>query len=198
VQEISWRAAGEDAILLELPDLAAAHRVWSTLRRAALPGVLDLVVGARTVLVVGEPAADLARVREIASGAEAGPAAESRLVEIPVEYDGADLADVAARTRLSTVDIIRIHSDTSYVVAFLGFAPGFPYMTGLDPALQLPRRDIPRTRVPAGSVAIAGEYTAVYPSASPGGWHLLGHTDIRLFADDALLGPGDRVRFVPR
>jgi KipI family sensor histidine kinase inhibitor len=192
------KSAGEDAVLLELPDLASAHRVWAALRQAALPGVLDLVVGARTVLVIGEPGADLVRVRQIASGADARPAAASRVVRIPVEYDGADLADVAARTGLSTAEVVRIHSDAEYVVAFLGFAPGFPYMTGISPALQLPRRGIPRTRVPAGSVAIAGEYTAVYPSPSPGGWHLLGHTDIRLFDNGALLGPGDRVMFVPR
>lgn len=192
------KSVGEDAVLLDLPDLAAAHRVWAALRRAALPGVLDLVVGARTVLIIGAPGADLERVQEVASGADSAPDVASRTVDIPVEYDGADLADVAARVGLSTVDVVRMHSESEYVVAFLGFAPGFPYMTGLDAALHLPRRDIPRTRVPAGSVAIAGEYTAVYPGPSPGGWHLLGHTDIRLFDNGALLGPGDRVRFVPR
>src|SRR5882757_805659 len=198
--EINWLPAGENAVLLEVSALATAHQVWAALRQADLPGVLDVVIGARTVLVVAEPGFDVDSVREVAARAGPGPDIAARTVEIPVMYEGADLADVATRTGLSTVDIVRMHSAVEYVVAFLGFAPGFAYLTGLDRALQLPRRDIPRTRVPAGSVAVAGEYAAVYPSPSPGGWHLLGRTSVRLFDPDegALLGPGDRVRFVPQ
>jgi KipI family sensor histidine kinase inhibitor len=197
---MSWRAVGESAVLLEVGSLPAAHRVWAGLRRAALPGVLDLVVGAGTVLVTIDPLRCAPeRVLRAAAEADELTPPQPRTVRIPVVYDGADIADVAARSGLSTVDVVRIHSGAEYLVAFLGFAPGFGYLTGLDPALQLPRRDSPRTRVPAGSVAIAGEYTAVYPNATPGGWQLLGHTELSVFdpgADrPALLGPGDRVRF---
>ncbi|HEX3814650.1 MAG TPA: 5-oxoprolinase subunit PxpB [Mycobacteriales bacterium] len=200
--DISWHAAGESALLLEVDSLATAHRIWAGLRAADLPGVLDLVVGASTVLVTVDPlSCDPEGVVRAAAAAGAAPVAEPRTVEIPVVYDGADLADVAGRAGMSIEDVVRVHSESAYLVAFLGFAPGFGYLTGLDPRLRLPRRDSPRTRVPAGSVAIAGEYTAVYPKPTPGGWHLLGRTEVSVFdpgaVRPALLGPGDRVRFVP-
>ena len=122
-----------------------------------------------------------------------------RLSVIPVRYDGPDLDQVAARTGMTRADVIRLHTSREYLVYLLGFAPGFAYLGDLDPALVLPRRPEPRTRVPAGSVAIAGAQTAVYPLATPGGWHLLGTTALRLFdparRPPALLQPGDRVRF---
>ncbi|MCB9378359.1 MAG: 5-oxoprolinase subunit PxpB [Holophagales bacterium] len=125
--------------------------------------------------------------------------------EIPVDYGGVagdDLDEVASRTGLSRREVIAIHAAATYVVAFVGFSPGFPYLLGLPRALQLPRRASPRARVPRGAVAIAGPFAGVYPSPTPGGWHLLGSTDAVLFdsrrTPPNLLAPGDRVRFVPR
>ncbi len=115
---------------------------------------------------------------------------------------GCDLEDVAAACGLSVPDVCRRHAAADYTVCFVGFLPGFPYLGPLDPLLRLPRRRAPRTHVPPGAVAVAGEYTGVYPWASPGGWHLIGHTDVSLFDLDAdppaLLAPGMRVRFVDR
>nr|WP_308209716.1 carboxyltransferase domain-containing protein [Actinomadura madurae] len=122
-------------------------------------------------------------------------------MEIPVVYDGEDLDEVADLTGLSRDEVVRRHSAASYTVAYLGFSPGFGYLSGLDPALHVARRESPRTSVPAGSVAIAGPYAAVYPSRSPGGWRLLGHSGLRLWDvsrdPPSLLRPGMRVRFVP-
>ena len=127
-------------------------------------------------------------------------ASKSNLVEIKVSYNGEDLAAVASATGMSPEAVATLHSEAVYAAAFCGFAPGFAYLTGLPNELHLPRRDQPRDRVPRGSVAIAGEYSGVYPSASPGGWHLLGSSTVTLFDPDrevpALINPGDRVRFV--
>lgn len=129
--------------------------------------------------------------------------------EIKVRYDGPDLADVAERTGLGEQEVIERHSRPTYRVAVMGFAPGFPYLTGLDQALQIDRRASPRERIPAGSVAIGGPHAGIYPVASPGGWHLLGSTDATLFRPEAarhhapeprevfLFAPGDTVRFIP-
>lgn len=132
------------------------------------------------------------------------PAAErntGRLVEIPVRYDGQDLAEVAHLTGLTESEVVEIHSGTTFNAAFAGFAPGFMYCTGLPEVLQLPRRSTPRVKVPAGSLAMADTYTAIYPLNSPGGWNLIGTTDVQMFDVNAeqpsLLLPGDRVRFVP-
>ena len=123
---------------------------------------------------------------------------------IPVRYggaDGPDLLEVAERVGLASERVAELHASVVYRVAILGFMPGFAYLGELPQALRLPRRDTPRTRVPAGSVAIAGLQTAVYPAATPGGWHLLGRTDVRLWDIDrdppAMLRPGDQVRFEP-
>ncbi|EIV90656.1 allophanate hydrolase subunit 1 [Frankia sp. QA3] len=121
-------------------------------------------------------------------------------VIIPVRYDGPDLVDLARLTGLTPAQIIRRHMRGPHRVAFCGFAPGFAYIAGLDAGLRVPRRDSPRTRVPAGAVAIADEFTGVYPRASPGGWHLIGRTDLTVFDltrdPPALLAPGTPVRFV--
>jgi len=123
------------------------------------------------------------------------------LVEIGVWYDGPDLAGVAAATGLSVNEVIARHSDPEYRVALLGFVPGFAYLGPIDPALVLPRRPSPRARVPAGSIAIAGNQTGIYPAETPGGWHLIGRTAAVLFdparEPAALLAVGDRVRFRP-
>jgi KipI family sensor histidine kinase inhibitor len=137
-------------------------------------------------------------------GAAAGTAGRAAIHEIPVHYGGAagpDLEAVAKRLRLAPADVMARHAGTTYAVFMLGFTPGFPYLGVLPAELELPRLRTPRTRVPAGSVAIAGRQTGIYPFETPGGWHLIGRTDARLWDLDrvppAMLAPGDEVRFVP-
>lgn len=199
------RRAGDAALLVETDDQAMAHRLQAAVRAARIPGVVDVVPGAGTVLVVTEPGhCDLDR---LAGALPALPLPESSASEvapvtITVDYDGEDLEEAASLTGLSRDELIARHAAGSYTVAYLGFAPGFAYLTGLDPVLHLPRLETPRTVVPAGSVAIAGPYAAVYPAASPGGWRLLGRTDVTLWdthrEPPSALQPGTRVRFSPR
>ncbi|MEO3784436.1 5-oxoprolinase subunit PxpB [Actinocorallia sp. B10E7] len=191
------RRAGDRALLVETTH---PHALRSAILAAGLPGIAEVVPGETTVLVVvsgpPEPVERRLRSLEVDAAEFSG-----RLVEIPVVYDGDDLAEVAELTGLAVAEVVERHSATEYAVAYLGFSPGFAYLTGLDPVLRVPRRTSPRTAVPAGSVAIAGPYASVYPSASPGGWRLLGRTALALWdvrrEPPALLGPGDRVRFVP-
>lgn len=176
---------------------------------ARLPGVVETVPAFRSVLVVYEPRAvafdDLVEQAERCARAAMPALAEGgRLVEIPVVYGdaaGPDLEHVADVCGLSPSEVVRLHSEPTYVVFMLGFAPGYPYLGLLPPPLRLPRRATPRTRVPSGSVAVADAFTGIYPQETPGGWHLLGRTPLRLFDPDrtppCLLRPGDRVRFVP-
>ena len=189
------RPAGDRGVLIELPDNHAAVSVARAL--AGRPELEDVVPGHRTVLVTwraGAPPPDLAAIVE-----GSPPPVAGRDVEIPVVYDGPDLQEVARLTSLSTEEVAERHLAPKYVVAFLGFAPGFAYLLGGDPLLEVPRLERPRERVPAGSVAIAGPYSGVYPRESPGGWRLLGHTSVTLFDpkrdSPALLACGDRVRF---
>ena len=199
---VSARPAGDRALLLELPGTEAALRVAQRLGEAC-PELTDVVPGHRTVLAVWEtePRADLAALaaEELAVPGTAVPGTE---VEIAVTYDGPDLAEVAALTGLSPEEVITRHAGAEYLVAFIGFAPGFAYLLGGDERLAVPRRAEPRERVPAGSVGIAGPYSGIYPRESPGGWQLLGHTDTVMFepARDppACLAPGDHVRLVRR
>jgi 5-oxoprolinase (ATP-hydrolysing) subunit B len=195
------RAYGERALLVTLTGLAQAGSLYADLRADPPAGVVDLVPAARTVLVrfateegARSAASEIQRRNPRPLADEDGP-----LVEIPVRYDGADLAEVAASSGLSVAEVIALHTGAHYRVAFIGFAPGFAYLAGLPAALQLPRRPSPRPKVTAGSVAIAGEFSAVYPGESPGGWHLIGTSDLRLWELDrqppALLQPGNRVRF---
>jgi KipI family sensor histidine kinase inhibitor len=193
---------GPRAILIE--DLDAEPADWAAgLRRMSFPGVAEVVPAAETVLVACADAGALAWVRERLASVRAvdTDAAASRVpIEVPVRYDGEDLGFVAGSAGLEVDDVVALHSAGDYVVAFCGFAPGFGYLRGLDHRLHLPRRATPRTRVPGGSVAIAAEYTAVYPRPSPGGWLLLGTTVSVMFDPDrsppALLEPGTHVRFV--
>lgn len=191
------RRAGDRGLLVETP---SPHALRASILAAGLPGVTDVVPGEATVLVVVREGLELVEreLRSVEPGASGPP---GRRLEIPVVYDGADLAEVAELTGLTAEEVVARHGAAEYTVAYLGFSPGFGYLTGLDPVLRLPRRRTPRTSVPAGSVAIAGPYAAVYPSASPGGWWLLGRTGLALWDvrrdPPSLLGPGDRVRFVP-
>jgi KipI family sensor histidine kinase inhibitor len=202
VTGVEVRPAGDRGALLEVPDNPAAVRLAEALRRQ-LDDVVDVVPGHRTVLVTwaGDPPETdrLSAVADAALAGSAGP--RGRSVEIPVRYDGPDLTEVARLTGLSPEDVVSRHSGAVYDVSFLGFQPGFGYLLGLDERLVVPRLDEPRTRVPAGTVAIAGPYSGVYPRESPGGWRLLGGTSTVLFdagrVPPALLAPGDRVTFVP-
>ncbi|MGW0519465.1 5-oxoprolinase subunit B family protein [Crossiella sp. NPDC003009] len=200
--ELDVRRFGSSAALVELADGAAAHALHALLSQRPPAGVLELVPAARTVLVRFDPAAtSFAALREHLDqhAPPPGMRAPARTVEVPVRYDGADLAEVAALTGLSGAEVVRRHLAGDYTVSFCGFAPGFAYVTGLDPALRVPRRDTARTSVPAGAVAIADEFVGIYPRSSPGGWRLLGRTDLVLWdtARDrpGLLTAGTRVRF---
>lgn len=209
---------GDAALTITLGDAVdlalnrRVHRLAAAIARLAHPAVVDVVPAYAAVTVFYEPLhashADLAAALAplvAAAADDAGEAAAGgtapREHVIRVRYDGPDLADVAARTGLAASEVVARHAARTYTVYLLGFVPGFAYLGDLDPALALPRRGEPRTRVPAGSVAIAGRQTAVYPLATPGGWHLVGRTDARLLdlarTPPTPLAPGDRVRFVP-
>lgn len=196
---------------------ARVHAAARTIAAADIAGVTDVAPAYATLAVYFDRArvsyASVARAVEVlleghvagASGdagepAPHGTARAARLIEIPVIYDGEDLDAVARATELTTAEVVARHAGREYVAYMLGFTPGFAYLGELDLALVLPRRATPRPRVPAGSVAIAGAQTAVYPAATPGGWHLIGRTRLVLFDAErdppALVRPGDRVRFV--
>ncbi|MFD9305875.1 allophanate hydrolase subunit 1 [Streptomyces sp. NPDC060048] len=197
-------AVGADALLLEVDsaeEVAALHAELLRRRDAGeLGGVREVVPAARTVLLDGvrEPGALGAR---IARWEPAAPAADAEPppVTVPVRYDGPDLAEVAGLWGVRPEEVPGIVGGIVFRVAFCGFAPGFGYLTGLPEHLRLPRRATPRTAVPAGSLALAGEYAGVYPRSSPGGWQLIGSTDAVLWdparEPAALFAPGVRVRF---
>jgi KipI family sensor histidine kinase inhibitor len=200
---VRLRPAGERGLLVEVEDLETVHRLHAALRELDPPGVVELVPGYRTLLVVAEPER-VGVLDELAAGLperELPPAGAvtGEPVEIPVTYDGEDLPEVASLTGLEPGEIVRRHTAPEYTVAFLGFSPGFPYLVGLDPALEVPRRATPRTSIPAGSVGLAGGQTGIYPTASPGGWQLIGRTEVTLFDPErdppTLLEPGSRLRF---
>ncbi|MFD5572090.1 5-oxoprolinase subunit B family protein [Streptomyces cadmiisoli] len=195
---------GDRALLVEVSSGDEAQALHAELVRRRAEGSLtvrEIVPAARTVLLDGLD--DPVRLASELTATEV-PVASPRtgeVVELPVRYDGPDLADVAALWGMSEPEVARVHAGTEFLVAFCGFAPGFGYLTGLPPHLHVPRRTTPRTAVPAGSVALAGPYTGVYPHASPGGWQLIGTTGAVLWdhvrVPAALLSPGTRVRFVP-
>lgn len=197
---VQLRPAGLRAVLAELPGNASVRKLVAAVREE-VAGLEEVVAGHDTVLLVWEegrtPPADLhQRVAAVLAAAHRDP--EPSALTLDVHYGGPDLAAVAAACGMSSEEVVRRHTAATYEVGFLGFSPGFAYLLGGDPALQPPRRSSPRERVPAGSVAVAGEYTAIYPSASPGGWHLIGRCEATLFdlARDApaLLQTGMRVQ----
>jgi KipI family sensor histidine kinase inhibitor len=195
---------GDHALLVEVSSGAAAQALHAELLRRRAEGslsVAEIVPAARTVLLDGLE--DPRRLAEQLPRWEIPPhaARTQEAIEIPVRYDGPDLADVAALWGVPGHEVPAIHAAAEFRVAFCGFAPGFGYLTGLPARYDVPRRATPRTAVPAGSVALAGPYTGVYPRSSPGGWQLIGTTDAVLWdharVPAALLAPGTRVRFVP-
>lgn len=198
---------GDRALMLQCGSTAEVLAWVDALSAARLPGVLDIVPAARTVLVKldnprlqGVVRQRLRKMRVAAPVANAvAPADRGADVVIDVVYDGPDLAEVAAVTGLTTAQVIHAHTTALWRVGFSGFAPGFAYLIDGDARLRVPRRPEPRTSVPAGSVALAGEFSAVYPRQSPGGWQLIGHTDAVLWdlgrPNPALLTRGMWVQF---
>lgn len=195
---------GDRALLIEVP-AAQVIALRDGLVSAGHRGLRSVVPGARTVLVEfdralisGPELADLVQGCQRTPDGVGAPALEP--LQIPVRYDGPDLDAVASQVGLPVQEVVAVHLDGDYTVQLCGFSPGFGYLTGLDPRLQVPRLASPRPVVEAGSVALAGEYTGIYPRRSPGGWRLIGHTEVQLFDLDrsppALLRPGTRVRFV--
>ncbi len=172
-------------------------------REAGHLSAVDIVPAARTVLIDG--VSDPYKIVETLEKAEEPDKAqksEGQLITVPTVYDGIDLPDIAESCNTSPEGVVRRHQEIEFEVAFCGFAPGFAYLTGLPPDLRVPRLNEPRVSVPRGSVALADEYAAVYPAASPGGWRLLGRTDLVLFDLErdppSTLRPGTRVRFEAR
>jgi KipI family sensor histidine kinase inhibitor len=196
---LRWRPYGATGVLIELDSTDEIH----ALHRRALghPDVVESVPGATTLFVTGRRSpADLVHLLTVLSGEPPDAGLRTPTVHhVDVVYDGADLVDVAALTGLRVDEVIRRHTAPLYVVAFLGFSRGFPYLAGLDPTIVVPRLATPRTSVPAGSVAMGAGYTGIYPASSPGGWRLLGRTDAQFFDEHAdpptRLVPGDRVQF---
>jgi KipI family sensor histidine kinase inhibitor len=195
--------SGTTALLAELDDLEQVQGLYDALTDEPPAGVVDVVPAARTVLVVVDPAVTsldaLARAVR-ATGPRTGRRHGGELVEVPVVYDGEDLPDAAAHLGWSPAELVRRHTSARWTVAFCGFAPGFGYLASPDWPQEVPRRSSPRTKVPPGSVALAGAFSGVYPRESPGGWQLVGRTPLAVFDlsrdPAALLRPGVRVRFV--
>ena len=209
--------AGDGAVTIEFGDqitsqlvgrVAALDKLLQAAReRGELAGVVETMPTFRSLTVLYDPlqtsrAALDPVLTALASQSEAAPAANGRRWRLPVCYGGefgADLADVASATGLSPDAVVQLHADTELSVYMIGFMPGFPFMGDLPSALDMPRRREPRLRVPAGSVAITGSLTAIYPWQSPGGWQLIGRCPVPLFdaaaATPSLLAPGDTVRF---
>ncbi len=195
--------SGSTALLVELADLDEVLALYAALDEDRPPGVVDLVPAARTVLVVTDPAATTLDAVEAAvrrTTPRPGRRDTAERVEVPVVYDGADLDDAAALLGCDAAELVRRHTSAQWNVAFCGFAPGFGYLVSPDWPAEVPRRSSPRTKVPPGSIALAGPFSGVYPRESPGGWQLVGRTPLAVFdlsrEPAALLRPGVRVRFV--
>ena len=201
---------GDSAFLVELPELTAVVAYYRGLagtgasaRFSAPQGIIDVVPAARTVLVTFDPETIRpSEVRDWLDSAEPAYAVASsgREVTIEVSYGGPDLTDTAQFLGMSEAEVVKLHTNSEWTAAFSGFAPGFVYLVTTHERLRVPRRNTPRTAVPAGSVGLAGEFSGVYPRSSPGGWQLIGTTTAALWdaskAEPALIRPGDLVRFV--
>lgn len=192
----------DSGLLVELADLQEVHALYAALVDSPPDGVTDLIPAARTLLLQLDPQrADVRAIEEAVRAAEprAGLHDDGESLEVPVVYDGADLAEVARLTGLTEREVVDKHTGAEWKVAFGGFAPGFGYLAGGPQDLVVPRRTESRTAVPAGAVGLAGAFSGIYPRESPGGWQLIGRTELQIFSIDrdppALLRPGVRVRF---
>ena len=202
------RSAGGTALLATFDSLADVVAFRAGLAQAALPGLTEVVSGARTLLLRFDPTTtDAGRLRtELTQVSPVSPVSATREAHeadplvIPVTYDGEDLDTVTELTGMRRDELVAWHTGQLWTSAFCGFAPGFSYLTGSDRPLDLPRRSTARTAVPSGAVAVAGEFSAVYPRTSPGGWQLIGRTDVPMWSLDrtppALAPAGTLVRFV--
>jgi KipI family sensor histidine kinase inhibitor len=199
--------AGPTALLVELNDPAAVMPLYEALRDDPVPGVADIIPAAQTLLVQMRPGlpADRALASQIVrrlGRATAPERKDAAPIEIPVVYDGPDLAEVAEHMQITPDQVVAAHQSANWQVAFCGFAPGFAYLICDDPRFDLPRRAAPRVKVPAGSVGLAGRFGGIYPHEGPGGWQIIGSTSVAMWdltrAVPALLQPGNRVRFVAR
>jgi KipI family sensor histidine kinase inhibitor len=194
---------GDRAILVEVADAAERRRLDTTLRRRPLSGTVEHVPGARTVLVVATTPNALPGIatalHDLVLDEDDSPEQSDEVV-VEVSYDGPDLQGVATHLGITPAEVVARHTGQDWTVQFAGFAPGFAYLSGSEGGLDVPRRESPRTRIPAGSVGLAGPYSGIYPRPSPGGWQLVGRSGIRLWDPDrdppALLTPGRHVRFV--
>jgi KipI family sensor histidine kinase inhibitor len=195
--------SGTTALLVELDDLDEVLGLYAALEHHPPDGVLDLVPAARTLLVVTDP--DVTSLSSVSEAIRRIEPRENRqdsgeLVEIPVTYDGEDLEEAARLLGCDAEEVVRRHTTAQWTVAFCGFMPGFGYLVSKEWSAQVPRRPSPRKKVPSGSVGLAGEFSGVYPRESPGGWQLIGRTELAMFDPSrdpaALLRPGTRVRFV--
>jgi inhibitor of KinA len=217
---MEWQFYGRDAVLIRFAErigdeaFGRSRALIQELESRPPPGMVEFAPAFTTLLLEFDPEAELEiadMMPDLLSRLQKAATKElpsAKLHEIPVVYDGPDLQRVAESNQLSVESVCRLHSEPEYKVYFLGFAPGFPYLGDLDPRLRTPRLASPRLRVPAGSVAIGGEHTGIYPLETPGGWNIIGHTATALFdpsrkeehqseADLFLLRPGDRVKFIP-
>lgn len=200
---VALRRCGDTAYLLDLPDNGAVHRWAAAVRQAVIPGVVEVIPGLTTLLVqIDAEATNLLALQHALHRVlpvDEGASTRGEHV-IAVTYDGEDLDVVCSLTGLDRRGVVAAHTGRAWQVAFCGFAPGFAYLVGGDPRLEVPRRDESRVRVPAGAVALAGPFSSIYPRASPGGWQLIGHTNTELWnlawEPPALLSPGMTVRFV--
>jgi KipI family sensor histidine kinase inhibitor len=194
---------GDRAILVEVADALERRRLDATLRRRPLPDTVEHVPGARTVLVVATTPRALpaiaAALHDLVLDEEDSTHHRDELV-VDVRYDGPDLQSVATHLGIAPTEVVTRHTEQVWTVEFAGFAPGFAYLSGSKGGLEVPRLESPRTRIPAGSVGLAGPYSGIYPRPSPGGWQLVGRSDVTLWDPGrdppALLTPGRRVRFV--
>lgn len=194
--------SGTTALLVELDDLDQVLGLYAALEHDLPPGVVDVVPAARTLLVVTDP--KVASLSSVANAVQAATPREDRLgsselVEVPVSYDGEDLEEAARLLDCDAGELVRRHTAEEWTVAFCGFMPGFGYLVSKGWQVQVPRRSSPRKKVPSGSVALAGEFSGVYPRESPGGWQLIGRSSLAMFDPSrdpaALLRPGTRVHF---
>ncbi len=215
--DLSFAPLADSALLIrvssqESVDLATVQAVWritDAVERASIPGLVDIVPAYATILLMFDPVTTSPdrleqEVRAAVTTTHQVVNRQIREMTIPVAYGGEygpDLDEVARHTRLTPEEVIARHAAAHYIVACMGFAPGWAYLLGLPPELEIPRLPNPRTRVPAGSVGIGGAQTGIYPLETPGGWRLIGRTPLRMFdpnrAEPSLLRPGDRVRFQP-
>ncbi|MGL4307050.1 MAG: 5-oxoprolinase subunit PxpB [Mycobacteriaceae bacterium] len=202
---MKFRPAGEGGLLVEVDSLSSAINLYHSCISLKPAGIIDLVPAARTLLIIFEPKViKQSELIHIIHQALSLPTtqnhSQSPLVYIPVIYDGPDLTEVAEQTGLSKSEVIHIHTSAPWVVAFTGFAPGFAYLTRQNNPISVRRRNSPRATVPAGSVALASEFSGIYPCSTPGGWQLIGHTNVSLWDEKritpALLKPGMEVKFV--